>query len=386
MPQLWRWKGYSSEGHSQGWSVADSVQELTASLPDMLMTEATVEPLLHKTQLSRQAVIQYTQMMAVMANSGLSFNLILEQLLAQTPDTKSRHLLAAITIDLHKGIGLEAAFAARGIFDQTYLAVLKACETSGNTMELLSGLASDLEQQFQLRQKLISAAIYPAILLAAGIGTLLLMAKMVIPSMRSVLGEDSDLPQLTQVIFALSDALVQWSLINILLAMTGGIIVLRLSGLLSLFGRYCHFIPVVKQVIRHMHLARIAGILYTLSNSRIPVSDALDIAQNSVGQPLKAALIRIAGRITKGMELSTACTNEPALPSLWGRLAKSGESVSDYSQPFAMLSKLHQAELEKRITLIVRLSEPCLILFIGGLMALVLLGLYLPVLQIGTNF
>ena len=381
MPPVWEWSGYNSHGRQSGKTLADSKEELKANLPGLLLTRLRpIRPSRPKA-LSAPALARMTRLMAIMASSGMPFSAVVGQLLAQAASVRERDLLAAIATDLAAGRGLHGAFQRRGLFSPMYLSVLKACEEGGDKRELLGLLADTLERNSQFARRLAGAVVYPIILLLSGLGAAYLMAVLVVPSMRSVLGDELELPALTRVLFAISDAVTGWrpGPGTALLLVAAVLLRRRLVGVLSPLAGW---LPAV----RLMHLARAAAVLQLLVRGGVPVTRALLIAGRGCHLRLKRVLEKAVEDVEAGASLSQAFAANPVLPPLWARLTATGEASGDYDRPFAMLASLHGQALERQMATITRIAEPLLVLLTGGLLTLILLGLYLPVLQAGTAF
>lgn len=379
---VWEWVGYGSEGRRSGRGIADRPEELLRAHPRLLLTALKrVRPRQRARKLGSEQMTRMTRLLAIMAASGMSFPAMIEQLLSQAGDRRERDLLAAIAIDLRAGRGLCEAFERRAVFIPLYLAVLRACEEGGDKKELLSMLANTLEQFSRFRSKLVGGAIYPAILLLAGIAAIYLVAVLVVPSMRSLLGEDVQLPTLTLLLFSISDGLSNWRP-GIGTGALMLVMLLLFRRILPVFRRLVGRLPVV----REMHLARASAVLQMLVKGNVAITRALEIAADTGGVDVSASLRRARQQVIGGAELSSAFASESGLPSLWGRLTGAGEASGDYYQSFQMLSSLHEQSLQRSTDRLARIAEPLMVLLVGLFMTLVLLGLYLPVLQAGTAF
>lgn len=306
----------------------------------------------------------------------------------QSENASVRHVLG----EVHNGVveGQTLADAMRRepkSFPPIYRAMVSAGESSGSLPAIAERLADLMEKQSAIRGKIITALAYPAIL--ALVALLVVVGLMVSVVPRIVEQFDSsktDLPPITEIVIAISDFLAGywWLIIAVLVAAVFALILgLRNPDFRYRFDGMVLRIPFIGRLIRDVHAARLARTLATMVASRLPLLDGIQLTAKTVRNTvLRRAMDEIVERIRGGGSLSGALKNAGHFPPLLVYLTASGESSGQLDIMLERAADYLEREFENFTSTILSLLEPAIIVIMGGLVAVIILSILLPILQL----
>ena len=306
----------------------------------------------------------------------------------QSENIAVRHVLG----EVHNGVveGQTLADAMRRetrSFPPIYRAMVSAGESSGSLPAISERLADLMEKQSAIRGKIITALAYPAIL--ALVALLVVVGLMVSVVPRIVEQFDSsktDLPPITEVVIAISDILAGywWLILGVIaLAAIGLLIGLRNPDFRYRFDGMLLRIPFIGRLIRDVHAARLARTLATMVASRLPLLDGIQLTAKTVRNTvLRRSMDEIVERIRGGGSLSGALKNAGHFPPLLVYLTASGESSGQLDTMLERAADYLEREFENFTSTVLSLLEPAIIVIMGGLVAVIILSILLPILQL----
>ena len=285
---------------------------------------------------------------------------------------------------LSEAMGREAAS-----FPPLYRAMVAAGEGSGTLPPILDRLADLQERQAQVRGKVTAALAYPIIL--AIVASFVVMALMIFVVPRVVEQfEDvgQELPLLTRIVIGLSEFLANWwwalGLALIGLALLAGR-ALRDETLRLRFDRGLLRVPLLGRLLRDLHAARMARTLSTMVASRLPLLEGLRLTTQTVhNRALRAASSDITEAIRTGGSLSAALRRAGVFPPLLVYLAASGEASGRLDTMLERAADYLEREFDTFTATALSLLEPAIIVVMGGIVALIVLSILLPILQLDT--
>lgn len=310
----------------------------------------------------------------------------LRTLVGETTRPGLRAAIAQILDDVAGGLSLSQAMAKhQAIFSSFYINLIHSGEESGKLQEVFAYLADYLERTYYLTNKARNAMIYPAFVLFAFTGVLVVMLVVVIPRLVTIFEDTGQqIPLYTQVIIWASIFLRQWG-IALIVVMAGGALALwRWSSTPEgkfFFHRLEISIPVIGGLYRKLYMSRFADNLQTLIAGGIPILRALSITGDVVGNVVYQRAIEEAIESVKGGgTISAAFEKTKEIPVLVTQMIKIGETSGRLDFILANIAKFYQREVDTTVENLVALIEPALIIFlglgIGVLVAAVMVPLY----------
>jgi general secretion pathway protein F len=281
----------------------------------------------------------------------------------------------------------EAMSAEPRSYPALYRAMISAGERSGSLPPLTERLALLLERQALMRSKVMTALAYPTVLALFAIIVVAALMIFVVPlvvEQFDTLGQR--LPLLTRIVMGISAFLAGWWwLIGLLLIAlgVGGWRALRVESLRLRFDGMLLRLPFIGRLIRDLHAARMARTLATMVESRLPVLEGLSLTVPTVhNRVLRAATEDIVEAVRGGGSLSSAMRRAGVFPPLLVYLAASGESAGRLDVMLERAADYLEREFDGFTAAMLSLLEPLIIILMGGVVAVIILSILLPIMQL----
>jgi general secretion pathway protein F len=274
-------------------------------------------------------------------------------------------------------------------FPPLYRAMVAAGESSGTLPSILERLANLLERQAQIRGKVLSTLAYPIILAFVAAFVVFALMIFVVPKVVEQFQDvGQQLPLLTRIVIAISNFLSSWwwaLLIGVALAVFLGGRALKEEGLRMKFDAALLRLPIIGRLIRDLHAARMARTLSTMIASRLPLLEGLTLTTNTVhNRVLRAASADIAETVRTGGSLSGAFRKAGVFPPLLVYLTASGEASGRLDMMLERAADYLEREFDAFTSTALSLLEPAIIIVMGAVVAVIVLSILLPILQLDT--
>ncbi len=314
----------------------------------------------------------------------------LRTLMLQTEKPALRAVLGNVHAGVLEGYRLSDAMGREPrAFPPLYRAMVAAGEGSGALAPILERLADLLERQAEIRGKVVTALVYPAVLAIVALGVIAVLMAFVVPRVVEQfesLGQQ--LPLLTRIVIALSEGLRDWGWLILLLGVLGGLAgaaALRRPTVRLRFDGAVLKTPVVGRLTRDLHAARMARTLSIMLASGLPVLEGLAITARTVPNTvLKASTVAMAEAVREGGGLSAAMRRADVFPPILVYMTASGESSGRLETLLDRAADYLEREVRTFTAVMLSFLEPAIIVIMGGLVALIVLSILLPILQINT--
>jgi len=274
-------------------------------------------------------------------------------------------------------------------FPPLYRAMVTAGEGSGTLPAILERLANLLERQAQVRSKVLSTLAYPMVLAAfAAIVVFALMIFVVPKVVEQFQDIGQQLPWLTRFVIGLSNFLANWWWalligLGLILFLAGR--ALREEGIRLKFDAFLLRLPLIGRLIRDLHAARLARTLSAMVASRLPLLEGLKLTTVTVhNRVLRRASAEIAETVRTGGSLSGALRKAGVFPPLLVYLAASGEASGKLDMMLERAADYLEREFDAFTATALALLEPAIIIIMGAVVAVIVLSILLPILQLDT--
>lgn len=308
----------------------------------------------------------------------------------QTEKDQVRDILLSVHGSVLEGRRLSEAMAREAAsFPPLYRGMVSAGEGSGTLPAILERLAGLLERQGQVRSKVLSALAYPAVLAIVAAFVVFALMVFVVPRVVEQFEDiGQDLPFLTRAVIGVSHVLATWWWAILIGLVALGFAfgrALRDEGVRMRFDRALLRLPVIGRLIRDLHAARMARTLSTMVASRLPLLEGLRLTTETVhNRALRAATGEIAEAVRTGGSLSGALKRSAIFPPLLVYLAASGEASGRLDLMLERAADYLEREFDSFTTTALALLEPAIIVLMGALVAVIVLSILLPILQLDT--
>ena len=341
-----------------------------------------------KRSVSLAGLANATREWSTLLDAGLSIEQALNAVIEQSEDASIRSVFAGVRAEVVSGSTLAAALGAfRGVFPPVYCAVVGAGERSGQLPRLLERLAGYLESGLESRRRLLGAMIYPALLTVIALAVIGALMVFVVPQIVAVFEQGRQvLPLLTRVLIAVSAAFRTMAPVLLVLLPLALWIFARLYRRESFRRRWQQMLlglPLIGRLLRLRETETIASTLAILVGSSVPLIDALQASRNVIGNlPLQSIIDQAVQRVREGVPLHRALGEAKAFPPLLIHMVASGESSGRLDEALGRAATQLQGDLDRRISTMLTLVEPLLILIMGGIVMLIVLAILLPIVNV----
>jgi general secretion pathway protein F len=334
------------------------------------------------------ALAVWTRQLAGLVSSGLTLERALTALTEEAETEPMRNLIAALRAEVNAGASFGRALSQHPReFSAIYTAVIGAGEQTGNLGLVLERLADDLEQRQALQQKLVGAALYPAIVTLIAIAIVVFLVSYVVPQVANVFaGTKRALPILTVGMLALSDFVRShgWTLLVVLiLAAFGARVALGRAALRERFDAAWLTLPLVGKLARGYNAARFASTLAMLATAGVPILRALQAASETLGnRAMRADALDALTLVREGAPLASALAQKKRFPGIVSMFARLGEQTGTLPLMLQRAASQLGSEVQRRAMYLATILEPLLIVAMGGIVMLIVLAVLMPIIQL----
>lgn len=330
----------------------------------------------------------WTRQLAGLVSAGLTLERALSALADEADTPRQRHLVSALRAEVNAGSPFAKALGQHPReFSAIYVAVIAAGEQSGHLGQVLEHLADDLQAQHNLRSKLISASLYPAIVCGVAMVIVLLLLTYVVPQVAQVFSSNQQqLPWLTRAMLALSSfvqATWAWACVLFIAGAIGLRALLQQSATRQRFDAAWLRLPLVGRLAQGYNAARFASTLAMLANAGVPILKALQAAADTLSNhamrhDAQDALVLVR----EGAPLASALAQHPRFPRLLVMFSRLGEQTGTLPQMLARAATQLSEEVQRRALQLATVLEPLLIVAMGVVVMLIVMAVMLPILQL----
>jgi len=314
----------------------------------------------------------------------------LRNLMLQADRPNVRRVLEGVHAGVIEGRRLSDAMGQQGAaFPPLYRAMTAAGEQSGALQPILERLADGLERDEVVRGKVLTALVYPCVLAVVALGVIVAMMTYIVPKVVDQFDSmGQTLPLLTRLVIGLSDLMRDggWLLALILVAVVAtGLIARRREAVRLKLDAWVLRLPLVGRLTRDLHGARMARTLSTMIAAGLPVLEGLTITARTVSnRALRRATEQMAEAVREGGGLSAAMRRAEVFPPILVYMTASGESSGRLEPMLERAADYLEREFSNVTAVMLSLLEPAIIVVMGGIVAVIVLSILLPILQINT--
>ena len=334
------------------------------------------------------ALAVWTRQLAGLVAAGLPLERALSALADEAEDERQQRLVAALRAEVNAGAPFARALSQHPReFSATYSAVIAAGEQSGQLGAVLERLADDLEAREALKNKLIGASLYPAIVTLVAIVIVVFLVSYVVPQVANVFaGSQRALPFLTVVMLGLSSFVRSWGWLLLLLLVGAGVglaVARRNEALRERMDAAWLRLPLVGRLARGYNAARFAATLAMLAAAGVPILRALQTAAETLNnRAMRADALDALVLVREGAPLASALGSKKRFPPLVSMFARLGEQTGQLPVMLRRAAEQLSAEVQRRAMHLATVLEPLLIVGMGLVVMLIVLAVLMPIIQL----
>lgn len=333
-------------------------------------------------------VLQFSLDLRDLLGAGMTLGSCVQKLSVQGDNATRKAVLGEVHEDIVQGKSLSDALAKHPkSFPEFYTSVIRAGEAGGQLQEALDNIVAHFERVQETRSQVMGALAYPMIVAVFGVLTIVACLIFVIPNFVEIFEDMGQaLPAPTKFLLACSELLRDYG------AVVFGVIALLIVGFKRWIqtpnGRFNWHafklrVPVFKKVIRSSAYANFARTLSNLLTNGVPVLQALQIVENTVGNDVISHEVQsVREKVTDGASLSRPLAESGVFPVLFTDMLSVGEESGQVPRSLSNIAKRYDSELERDLKLFTTVLEPLLMIAIAGGVAFVAISMLLPVFQL----
>ena len=331
----------------------------------------------------RDKVIFFRQL-ATMIKAGVTLGNALNILVDQTKNARLAESIRRVKLAVDGGFSLSGAMRTRSEFNTLMVSIVSAGEEGGKLDESLDRLATFLERQDELRRKIVSAVTYPAVVILFAVFILYILVTVVMPRFSQVFrGLNVPLPTLTVQVFNFSEWMAEFWYIPLLAVLLFGVAVSMLAknkDTKPAMDAMKLRLPMVGDIFFKSAMARSNRTLASLVDSGVPILKSLEMtAEVTDNAVIGKAYTSLRDAARKGASLGDTAKNIPVFPVMIAHMMKVGEETGQLETMLDKVAGWFEMELDEKIKRLTSILEPVLIIFVGGIVALVALAIFTPI-------
>jgi type IV pilus assembly protein PilC len=341
-----------------------------------------------RSSVSKSAVTTFMRQLSVMISSGVSVEDAISTLKFQEASAPFRNVLTNIHDDLLKGVFLSDAFAKYPkIFPAFFKNMIYIAELSGSLDMVLVKLADYYERDRKIKGKAKSAMVYPMFLLALIVVVFVFLMVFIIPQFEDMLGElGGEMPLITQIIIDAS----RFVTLNFPFILTGGLLLILFVFVFFKTKRgrltkdYLKLkLPIIKNVTYYLITARFARGFGVLVASGMSIMDSIEtIGKLMENKVFEKKFEYAVGEVKRGKRIARSIANLKFFPVMLTEMIAVGEKTGNLDNVLESTANFYDDKLEQSIEKATSALEPLLIIFAGGMVGIVILSIFLPIISL----
>lgn len=336
-------------------------------------------------------LVNFTRQLSTMVTAGLQITIALDILESQSRPSMAK-VVTAIRREVESGGTLAGAMEKHPqVFDQVYISLIRAGEAAGSLDKVLARLADNLEKKREFQRKIVSAMIYPAIVIL-GMGAVgAIMVIFVIPRMMTVYEEfQAELPLVTKIMLAISNFVISYWYFGLILVV-GLVFLLRILSrspqVRAQFDSLTLRIPIIGKLKQETMLTEFTRTLSLLVGAGVLIVDALKITINSFSSPLyRDALEKATEKVEKGIPLANALSQEEIFPPILSQMIGVGEETGKVDEVLKKVSVYFEQEAEMAIKGLTTAIEPLIMIVLGVGVGFLIIAVIMPIYNLTNQF
>ena len=329
-----------------------------------------------------------TRQLASLIKANVPLVEALNALVDQTENDKLKVVLSQVRQDVNEGSSLSKATGAHPkVFDNIFVNMIDAGESSGTLSLVLIRLADLKEAQMRLRGKVISGMTYPVLMMVVAFLLMLGIFTFVIPKLTKIfISMNKPIPTPTRILMTISDTIIDWWFVFII----AGVII---SGIFTKYtnttlgrAKWDAFklkLPLVGPLIRMIAVTRFSSTMATLLGSGVPILASMNIARNLIGNvPIAKAITDARENITEGQSIAEPLRKSGEFPPMMIHMIAIGEKTGELPEMLRNVAETYEEQVNNKIDAMTSLLEPLMIVGMGGAVGVIVMSVFMPLMEI----
>lgn len=325
----------------------------------------------------------------VLLHAGLTLKDALELMIHEQKKANDKKLIQFLQDDIIGGRNFSDAIHKQKVFSEYEFHSIQIGERTGTLDRVFSELGLFYQRKNQQRRTIVGALSYPAIVLFTAFVAIAFMLKFVVPMFENIFRQNNtELPWLTKMIIAASDAFERYFLIGFFI-FCGVLIFFRISRkklwYRKVMSAFWLKVPFAGEFIRKVRIAQFTQAINLLTSAKVPLLNGIQLTKKMIDYyPLQIGLEKIEQDILLGKSFHESVSNVKIFDKKMASLIKVAEETNQNETIFKRITEQYNQEIEYKSKMISSTIEPIIVLVLGGIVAVVLVAMYLPMFKLST--
>jgi len=332
-----------------------------------------------------------SRQIATLFEARISALRIFQMLASDAEKPILQRILKEMVADIQGGSSLSAALGKHPrVFSAFYINMVAAGEESGKINDVFMFLADYLDRYYQVTAKIRGAMVYPAFILTAFVGIMVLLLTSVIPQLADILRETGQkMPIYTQIVLGTSTVLVDYGVFVAVGVIALGFALWRYrstEGGRATFDRLKISAPVFGRLFKLLYLSRIADNLHTMLAAGVPMVRVIEVSASVVDNAVYETILEdVVEAVRGGASVSESFSRYEEIPGIMVQMIRVGEEAGEVGTILKTLAVFYQREVNSAVDGLISLIEPALVLILGGGVGIVVASVLIPIYNIATS-
>jgi len=347
-----------------------------------------------KSTVKPKVLMVFTRQLATLIDSGLPLLRSLTVLGKQEPNPVLKSTISSLADSVQGGSTFSESLAQHPkMFNKLYVNMVKAGELGGVLEVVLNRLAEYQEKAQKLKNKIVSAMVYPAIVMFIAVAILIFLMVFIVPKFKEMFSEtDSDLPLISQIVFGFSEFClnrtiagipnVVWIFVAAGAAYAGLNAIGKTKGGRKTIDNLKLRAPVFGDIQRKSAVSRFARTLGTLVTSGVPILQALNITRDTAGNVIISdAISKVHEAVKEGESIVTPLSSSGVFPNMVISMVDVGEETGQLPEMLLKVADVYDDEVDNAVTALTSILEPIMIVILALVVGAVVFALFLPLIK-----
>ena len=391
---LFKWKGKNKYGDLvEGTRKASSSEELARLLEREQITVSEISrkgqdlniPFLQRKKVKLKDLAIYSRQLSVLIDAELPLIQSLNILAEQTKNKYFKTVILSIRSDVEAGSTLnQAKRKYPNVFNDLYCNLVASGEQSGSLDIMLRRLAEFLEKIVKLRSQVRQAMIYPTAIVTFAVVVVIFMLWKIIPVFANIYSElGAQLPGLTAFVLAMS-RFVQKYIVLVFLGIVAIIVGIRMfrktENGRKITDNFILRMPLFGTILEKVGFSRVTRTLSTLLSGGVPMLESMKITSHTSGNVIiENSIMQARSMVAEGTSLTDSLKSTGRFPFMLVQMVGVGEATGTLDEMLAKLADFYDEEVDASVSALLSVLEPILLIFVGGLVGVIIVSMYLPI-------
>jgi len=335
-----------------------------------------------------KSLAQFTKQLSTMISAGVPILQSLEILYRSEKNLSLKNAIKKIASNVGEGKTISESMASQRGFSKLYCNLVRAGEAGGILDGILKKLALHMEKSEKTKAQIKSAMMYPTIVVIVGIAVIWALLVFVVPQFVGMLKESKqEVPWITQFVIDTSNFLGEYSLLMVPSFFISMVVInsfIKTPHGKIIFDKFILNVPLMGGIVIKGNLSSFANTLSTLLSAGVSLIEALDICIETVDNTVIANDIKeVKKKIVEGKTMSEPLMRIKYFPEIVTSMIRVGEQTGQVDQMLLKVAEIFEEEVDMLITNMTKLIEPLIIVVLGGIIAAILVAMYLPIFMQG---